>query len=98
MGSEPSSNFIGIEALCFNFSYLIFMRVFVIWSVKAIFIELALVLQASFCKNIITSKILQPSRSKSILLFKVVELLFPIFRKKLAFLLETVPLGLGNVA
>src|SRR4051812_45047005 len=98
MGSQASSNFIGIEALCLNFSSLIFMRAFVICSVKATFIALSLGLLESFCKRIITLEILQPSRSKSILSFKVVELLSPIFLKFLAFLLEKVPLGLGNVA
>jgi hypothetical protein len=48
------------------------MRAFVICFVKAPFIELALELKASFCKNKITLEILQPSTSKSL---KEVELL-----------------------
>jgi hypothetical protein len=69
------------------------MRAFVICFVKAIFIELALGLLASFCKNKITSEILQPSKS---LLSKVVEPLFPILRKISALLLEKVSVVLGN--
>src|SRR3954468_10636648 len=65
MGSQLSSTFLGIEALCFNFSSLILMRASVMCLVKATFISLASRLLASFCRNIITSKILQPSRSKS---------------------------------
>jgi hypothetical protein len=56
------------------------MRAFVICFVKAIFIALTLGLLASFCRNIIISEILQPSRSKSLLL-KVVGPLSPILRK-----------------
>src|SRR3954470_11183867 len=92
MGSQLSSTFLGIEALCFNFSSLILIRAFVKCLVKATFIALALGLLASFCRNIITSEILQPSRSKSNLASKVADLLFPIFRKISAFLL-----GLGIV-
>jgi hypothetical protein len=51
------------------------MRAFVIWFVKAIFKELALGLKASFCKNKITSDILQPSTSKSL---KEIEILIAI--------------------
>src|SRR3954468_21484670 len=75
MGSQLSSTFLGIEALCFNFSSLILMRASVMCFVKYIFIALALGLLARFCRNIITSEILQPSRSKSNLASQVVELL-----------------------
>src|SRR3954465_3911548 len=63
--SQLSSTFLGIEALCFNFSSLILMRAFVMCLVKATYISLASGLLASFCRNIITSEILQPSISKS---------------------------------
>ena len=66
MGSQPSSNFFGIEASCFNFSSLTCMRAFVICFVKSILIALALGLLASFCKNMITSEILQSSKSKAL--------------------------------
>src|SRR3954468_14510237 len=75
MGSQLSSTFLGIEALCFNFSSLILMRESVMCLVKATFISLALGLLASFCRNIITSEILQPSISKSNLASQVVDLL-----------------------
>src|SRR3954467_1297580 len=65
MGSQLSSTFLGIEALCFSFSSLIFKRASVMCLVKATCISLASVLIASFCRNIITSEILQPSISKS---------------------------------
>src|SRR3954471_22886113 len=65
MGSRLSSTFLGIEALCFNFSSLILTRGSVICLLKATCISLALGLLASFCRNIITSEILQPSISKS---------------------------------
>jgi hypothetical protein len=78
MGSQPSSNFLGIEAFYFNFSSLIFMRALVICFVKATFVELALGLKANFCKNKITSDILQPSTSKSL---KEIELSSPTLRK-----------------
>jgi hypothetical protein len=71
------------------------MRAFVICFVKATFIELALGLLASFCKNKITSEILQPSTSKSL---KVVELLSPILQKISALLLEKVSAVIGNLA
>jgi hypothetical protein len=54
------------------------MRAFVICFVKATFIELALGLKASFCKNKITSNMLQPSTSKSL---KEIELSSPILQK-----------------
>jgi hypothetical protein len=81
MGSQPSSHFLGIEAFCCNFSSLIFMRALVICLVKVIFKELALGVKASFCKNKITSDILQPSTSKSL---KEIELSSPTLRKNLA--------------
>jgi hypothetical protein len=81
MGSQPSSNFLGIEAFCFNFSSLIFIIALVIWLVKATFIELALGLKESFCKNKMTSDILQPSTSK---LLKEIELSTPILQKNSA--------------
>src|SRR4051812_7914137 len=65
MGSQLSSTFLGIEALCFSFSSLILSRAYVMSLVKATCISLASGLLASFCRNIITSKILQPSISKS---------------------------------
>src|SRR4051794_38430467 len=65
MGSQPSSNFLGIEASSFNFSSLICIMAFVICFVKATFISLVLGVSASFCKNFITSVTLQPSKSKS---------------------------------
>src|SRR3954468_20241842 len=65
MGSQLSSTFLGIEALCFSFSSLILTRAFVMCLVKATCISLASGLLASFCKNIITSEILQTSTSKS---------------------------------
>src|SRR4051812_7060893 len=65
MGSQLSSTSLGIEALCFNFSSLILIRASVMCLVKATFISLALGLLESFGRNIITSEILQPSRSKS---------------------------------
>jgi hypothetical protein len=74
MGSQPSYNFLGIEDFRFNFSSLIFMRALVICLVKATFIGLALGVKASFCKNKITSDILQPSTSKSL---KEIELSSP---------------------
>src|SRR5215217_2419583 len=95
MGFQPSSNFLGIEASRFNFSSLICMRAFVICFVKAIFIALALGLLENFCKNLITSEILQSSKSKS-LLSKVKELLSPILRNFLALLSEIVSVILGN--
>src|SRR5215216_5267752 len=51
------------------------MRASVMCFVKAMFIALALGLLASFCRNLITLEMLQPSRSKSNLSSKVVELL-----------------------
>jgi hypothetical protein len=51
------------------------MRAFVIYFVKATFIELALGLKESFCKNKITLDMLQPSTSKSL---KEIELSSPI--------------------
>src|SRR3954467_12215223 len=65
MGSQLSSTFLGIEALCFSFSSLIFTRVSVMCLVKATCISLASGLLASFCRNITTSEILQPSISIS---------------------------------
>src|SRR3954465_15044171 len=65
MGSQLSSTFLGIEALCFSFSSLILTRASVMCLVKATCISLASGLLASFCRNIITSEILQPSISKS---------------------------------
>src|SRR3954464_9523828 len=65
MGSQLSSTFLGIEHLCFSFSSLILTRAFVMCLVKATCISLASGLLASFCKNIITSEILQPSTSTS---------------------------------
>src|SRR3954462_11175423 len=73
MGSQLSSTFLGIEALCFNFSSLILIRASVMCLVKATLISLALGLLASFCRNIITSEILQPSRSKTNLASLVVD-------------------------
>src|SRR3954462_12142135 len=73
MGSQLSSTFLGIEALCFNFSFLILIRAYVMCLVKATCISLASGLLASFCRNIITSEILQPSRSKSNLASLVVD-------------------------
>src|SRR3954467_1838432 len=73
MGSQLSSTFLGIESLCFNFSSLILTRAYVMCLVKATCISLASGLLASFCKNIITSEILQPSRSKSNLASLVVD-------------------------
>src|SRR6266480_7906353 len=67
MGSKQSSNFLGIEASHFNFSSLACIRTLVICLVKAIFIALALGFSASFCKNFITSVILQLSKSKELL-------------------------------
>src|SRR3954469_12740976 len=72
MGSQLSSTFLGIEALCFSFSSLILTRASVICLMKATCISLASGLLASFCKNIITSEILQPSISKSSLASLVV--------------------------
>src|SRR5215216_2618937 len=65
MGSQLSSTFLGIEALCFSLSSLILTRASVMCLVKETCISLASGLLARFCKNIITSKILQPSISKS---------------------------------
>src|SRR3954469_25803943 len=65
MGSQLSSNFLGIEALCFSFSSLILTRASVMCLVKATCISLASGLLASSFRNIITSDILQPSTSKS---------------------------------
>src|SRR5215216_6091990 len=65
MGSQLSCTFLGIEALCFSFSSLILTRAFAMCLVKATCISLASGLLASFCKNIITSEILQPSISNS---------------------------------
>src|SRR3954465_1702891 len=73
MGSQLSSTFLGIEALCFNFSSLILIRASVMCLVKATCISLASGLLASFCRNIMTSEILQPSRSKSNLASQVVD-------------------------
>src|SRR3954463_12899861 len=72
MGSQLSSTFLGIETLCFNFSSLILTRAYVMRLVKATCISLASGLLASFCKNRITSEILQPSISKSNLALIVV--------------------------
>src|SRR3954470_6846696 len=65
MGSQLSSTSLGIEALHFSLSSLILTRAYVMCLVKATCISLASGLLASFCKNIITSEILQPSISKS---------------------------------
>src|SRR4051812_17621946 len=65
MGSQLSSTFLGIEALCFSFSSLIFTRASVMCLVKATCISLASGLLAGFCRNIITLEILKPSISKS---------------------------------
>src|SRR3954471_8125726 len=65
MGSQLSSTLLGIEALCFSFSSLILTRASVMCLVKETCISLASGLLARFCKNIITSEILQPSISKS---------------------------------
>src|SRR4051794_35854257 len=78
MGSQPSSNFLGIEASCFSFSSLICIMALVICFVKATFISLELGVSASLCKNFITSATLQPSNSKS-LSSKVKGQLSPIF-------------------
>ena len=51
MGSQPFSNFLGIEASCLSFSSLTCMRALVICFVKAMLIALALGLLASFCKK-----------------------------------------------
>jgi hypothetical protein len=71
------------------------MRAFVICFVKATFIELALGLKASFCKNKITSEILQLSTSK---LLKVVELLSTILQKISPIFVEKVFAVLGFFA
>jgi hypothetical protein len=71
------------------------MRAFVICFVKATFIELALGLKASFCKNKINSEILQPSTSKSL---KEVELLSSILGKISALFVEKVFAVLGFFA
>src|SRR4051812_47838348 len=73
MGSQLSSTFLGIEALCFNFYSLILIIASVMCLVKATFISLASGHLASFCRNTITSEILQPSRSKSNLASLVVD-------------------------
>src|SRR3954465_9687101 len=65
MGSQLSSTFQGIEDLCFSFSYLILTRASVMCLVRETCISLASGLLASFCRNIITSEILQPLISKS---------------------------------
>src|SRR3954466_7283595 len=65
MGSQLSSTFLGVEALCFSFSSLILTRASVMCLVKETCIALASGLLASFCRKIITSEILQPSISKS---------------------------------
>src|SRR3954467_13257289 len=65
MGSQLSSTFQGIEALCFSLSSLILTRASVMCLVKLTCISLASALLASFCMNIITTEILQPSISKS---------------------------------
>src|SRR3954468_14310735 len=65
MSSQLSSTFLGIESLCFSFSSLISTKAFVMCLVKATCISLESGLLASFCRNIITSEILQPSISKS---------------------------------
>ena len=87
IGSQPSSTFLGIEALSLNFSSLTCMRAFVIYCVKATFIALALGLLARFCKNLMTSEILQLSKSKSLL--SKVKGDFPILWKNSAHLSET---------
>src|SRR4051812_38236440 len=89
MGSHLSSNFIGIEASCFNFSSLICIMALVICFVKATFISLALGVSARFCKNLVTSVTLQPSKSKS-LSSKVKGQLSPIFIKISAHLSGTI--------
>src|SRR4051812_4555540 len=73
MGSQLYSTFLGIEASCFNLSSFILTRESVMCLVKATCISLASGLLASFCRNIITSEILQPSRSKSNLASLVVD-------------------------
>src|SRR4051812_33489070 len=80
MGSQPSSNFLGIEASCFNFSSLICIMALVICFVKATFISLALGVSARFCKNLINSVTLQPSKSK-LFSSKLKQQLSPIFLK-----------------
>jgi hypothetical protein len=71
------------------------MRAFIICFVKAICIGIALGLKESFCKNKITSDILQPSTSKSL---KEVELLSSILQKNLALFVEKVFAVLGFLA
>src|SRR3954468_15174201 len=92
MGSQPSSNFLGIESSCFNFSSLICIMALVICFLKATFISLALGVSASLCKNLITSVTLQPSKSKS-LSSKVKGQLSPIFLKISAHLSGTILVG-----
>ena len=65
------------------------MRALVICLVKAMFISLALGLLASFCKKVITSERLQPSKSKS-LSSKVMELLSSLLLEISASLSRTV--------
>src|SRR3954454_17540190 len=87
MGSQPSSNFLGIEAPSFNFSSLICIIALVMCFVKATFISLVLGVSARFGKKLITSVILQPSKSKSFS-SKVKGQLSPIFLKIRAHLSE----------
>src|SRR3954449_3538682 len=80
MGSQPSSKFLGMEASIFNFSSLICIMALVMCFVKATFISVVLGVSARFCKNLITSVTLQPSKSKSSS-SKVKGQLSPIFLK-----------------
>src|SRR4051812_40307431 len=70
IGSQPSSSFLGIETSSLSFSSLALIRALVICSMKAILSELVWGSLAIFCKNLITSEILQLSKSSSLPLIK----------------------------
>src|SRR3954467_10301803 len=66
IGSQPSSSFLGIETSSLSFSSLALSRALVICLVKAMLSELVCGTLAILCKNLITSEILQLSKSSSL--------------------------------
>src|SRR3954466_5409469 len=72
VGSQPSSNFLGMEASNLSFSSLALMRALVICSVKARLSVLVWGSLAILCKNVTTSEILQLSKSILSLLSSIV--------------------------
>src|SRR3954466_10984303 len=76
IGSQPSSSFLGMEASSLNLSSLALMRALVICSVKSRFSVLVWGSLDILCKKPITSGRVQLSKSRSLLLKKVVVMSF----------------------